>query len=108
MSTAATTEMKPPLPKPGNGKRKTLVLAVLTLFLCAGVCYALWWHFHGQYSEYTDDAYVGGNVVQITPQVAGAVTSIAADDTEFVKAGQTLIELDKAESRAALDGAEAM
>ena len=105
MSTAATAETKQPLPKPG--KRKTLVLVVLTLFACAGLAYGLWWHFYGQYSESTDDAYVGGNVVQITPQVAGAVTSITADDTEFVKAGQTLIELDKAESRAALDGAEA-
>ena len=90
-----------------NGTRTRLILAVLLLFATAGVAYALWWHFTGRFSESTDDAYVGGNVVQITPQVAGAVLSISADDTDFVKAGQTLVELDKAESRVALDTAEA-
>jgi membrane fusion protein (multidrug efflux system) len=41
--------------------------------------------------ESTDNAYVQGNVVQLTPQVAGTVVAIAADDTDFVKAGQTLV-----------------
>jgi len=90
-----------------NGTRTKLVLAVLLLFATAGIAYAFWWHFTGRFSESTDDAYVGGNVVQITPQVTGAVLSISADDTEFVKAGQTLVELDKTESRVALDTAEA-
>lgn len=107
MSTAAPTPAREPIILSVNGKRRKLVALVLFIFVSAGLAYGLWWHFRGQYSEYTDDAYVGGNIVQITPQVAGAVISIAADDMEFVKAGQTLIELDKAESRVALDGAEA-
>jgi len=106
-ASASGTSTKNAISSPPNGKRRTLVFAVLALFACAGIAYGLWWHSYGQFSEYTDDAYVGGNVVQITPQVAGAVLSIAADDTDFVKAGQTLVELDKTESRVALDGAEA-
>ncbi len=55
----------------------------------------------------TDDAYVSGNVVQITPQISGTVVAIGADDTQFVKAGQTLVRLDEADSKVALDQAEA-
>lgn len=51
--------------------------------------------------EETDDAYVAGNVVQITPQVAGTVTAIQADDTQMVKAGQPLVMLDQAEAKLA-------
>jgi membrane fusion protein (multidrug efflux system) len=43
----------------------------------------------------------------VTPQVAGTVLAIHADDTDFVSTGQTLVELDKADSRVALDQAEA-
>jgi len=31
-----------------------------------------------------------GNVVQITPQIAGTVLAINADDTDYVQAGQAL------------------
>lgn len=90
-----------------NGRRKRLVGGVLLVFLLAGAGYGVWWHFIGRYTEFTDDAYVVGHIVQVTPQVAGSVTAVTAEDTEFVKAGQTLVELDKAESRVALDSAEA-
>jgi membrane fusion protein (multidrug efflux system) len=60
-----------------------------------------------RYEQSTDDAYVSGNVVQITPQIAGTVVSIAADDTQFVKAGDTLVQLDPADSKIAVDQAEA-
>jgi len=57
--------------------------------------------------ESTDDAYVQGNLVQITPQVSGTVISIGADDTDFVKSGQELVKLDTADAQVALDQAEA-
>ena len=55
----------------------------------------------------TDNAYVQGNVIQITPQVGGTVMAINADDTDFVKAGQPLVQLDPADAQVALDQAEA-
>ena len=45
--------------------------------------------------------------MQITPQVAGTVLAIHADDTDYVKGGQTLVSLDKADARVVLDQAEA-
>jgi membrane fusion protein (multidrug efflux system) len=57
--------------------------------------------------ESTDNAYVQGNVIQITPQVGGTVMSIHAEDTDFVKAGQPLVKLDPADAKVALEQAEA-
>ncbi|WP_321790144.1 biotin/lipoyl-binding protein, partial [Paraburkholderia sp. J94] len=50
---------------------------------------------------------VNGNVVQITPQVTGTVVSVNADDTQTVKSGDPLVMLDPADSRIALQQAEA-
>lgn len=83
----------------------------LTLIAAAVAIAALgWggWHWaNGRHIETTDNAYVAGNVVQITPQIGGTVVSIGADDTDFVKAGQLLVKLDPADARVALEQAEA-
>jgi membrane fusion protein (multidrug efflux system) len=82
----------------------TLIAAVV------GVCAVGWggWHwFNGRHYQNTDNAYVAGNVVQITPQVGGTVVAIQADDTDFVKAGQVLVKLDAADASVALEQAEA-
>ena len=75
--------------------------------LLAGAVYGAYWAQVLRYQQSTDDAYVGGNVVQITPQISGTVVAIGADDTQFVKAGQPLVRLDQADARVALDQAEA-
>ena len=93
--------------RPPNGRRALLLSLLVGLFLAAGVAYAIYWSLVARFVESTDDAYVGGNLVQITPQVSGTVLAIGADDTDYVKAGQTLVELDQADSRVALDQAEA-
>lgn len=90
-----------------NGRRKLLLSLVLAGFAVAGLGLGVWWLVSGRYYESTDDAYVGGNLVQVTPQVAGTVLAIRADDTDFVNVGQTLVELDKADSRVTLDRVEA-
>jgi membrane fusion protein, multidrug efflux system len=76
-------------------------------FLLIGAAYTAYWASVLRYQQSTDDAYVNGNVVQITPQISGTVVSIGADDTQFVKAGQTLVKLDPADAKVALDQSEA-
>ncbi len=92
---------------PTNGRRKRLLWLLFGLFLAVGVGYGIYWALVGRYVESTDDAYVAGNLVPITPQVYGTVLSIDADNTDYVKAGQTLVGLDPADSRIALEQAEA-
>ena len=88
--------------------RRKLWLAVLeSVFVIAAAGYVTYWATVLRHSQSTDDAYVNGNVVQITPQISGTVVSIGADDTQFVKAGQPLVRLDQADAKVALDQAEA-
>jgi len=82
------------------------------LVLGAGVAViALGWGGYrwlsGGDSRSTDDAYVGGHAVAVTPQVAGAVIRIGADNSDRVTAGTTLVEIDSSDARVALAAAEA-
>jgi membrane fusion protein (multidrug efflux system) len=92
---------------PRNNRRWRLLGVVLGVVLTAGAVYGLYWAQVLRYHQSTDDAYVSGNVVQITPQISGTVVGIGADDTQFVRAGQPLVKLDQADARVALDEAEA-
>jgi membrane fusion protein (multidrug efflux system) len=88
-------------------RRKPMMILLTGIFAAAGIAYGGWWYLVGRYVEETDDAYVAGNVVQITPQTGGTVLAIHADDTDFVQVGETLVELDKADAQLALDQAKA-
>jgi len=74
--------------------------------LCS-VGYAAYWFFDGRYYESTDDAYVNGDVVQITSEVPGTVIGLHVDDTQRVVAGQPVLELDPADAKIAEANAEA-
>src|SRR5579859_4731007 len=91
-----------------NKQRRWRWLAIVAaVTLLAGGGYGVYWARVLRFTQSTDDAYVGGNVVEITPQISGTVVAIGADDTQFVKAGQSLVRLDRADARVALDQAEA-
>jgi membrane fusion protein (multidrug efflux system) len=90
-----------------NGARRKALTAVAAAVLVAGGAYGAYYALVASHYESTDNAYVQGNLVQITPQVGGTVVAISADDTDFVKAGSTLVKLDPADARVALDQAEA-
>jgi membrane fusion protein (multidrug efflux system) len=94
-------------PPAAGGKRKRLLLIVALVLVLAVCAWLGWWFLFGRYYEVTDDAYVNGNIVQITPQIAGTVVAVGADDTDFVKPGQLLVQLDRADAKVALDRAEA-
>ncbi|RZL88780.1 MAG: HlyD family efflux transporter periplasmic adaptor subunit [Variovorax sp.] len=90
-----------------NGKRRRALTALATVVVLAGAGWGLYEWLVASHYESTDNAYVQGNVIQITPQIGGTVMAIMADDTDLVKAGQPLVQLDPADARVALDQAEA-
>ena len=105
--TPMTDSSKTPSPSSANpaGRRKGLTL-VATAVAVAAVAWGGWhWVVASRYQT-TDNAYVAGNVVQITPQVGGTVLSIGADDTDYVRAGQVLVQLDPADYLVQLAQAE--
>jgi membrane fusion protein, multidrug efflux system len=88
---------------------RKLALAGLSLAaVFAAGWYGYSWWTNGRFLESTDDAYVGGNITPISPQVPGFVTEILVKDNQRVQAGQLLIRLDGRTYRAALDRAQAM
>jgi membrane fusion protein, multidrug efflux system len=90
-----------------NPKRKKALTALASVVVVAGLGWAAYEWLVASHYESTDNAYVQGNVIQITPQIGGTVMAILADDTDFVKAGQPLVKLDPADAKVALDQAEA-
>ncbi|WGS52834.1 efflux RND transporter periplasmic adaptor subunit [Paraburkholderia sp. D15] len=95
-------------PAPQNNTRRRVLMSLIVLVLIiAAVAYGLYYFLVARFHENTDDAYVNGNIVQITPQVIGTVISVNADDTQTVKTGDPLVVLDPADARIALDQAEA-
>ena len=90
-----------------GGNRRGLLIGFTILLILVLVGYGAYWMTYLRHYESTDDAYVAGNLVQVTPQVGGIVTAINADDTDLVQAGKPLIELDRADAKVALDQAEA-
>ena len=92
---------------PVQSARRKPLLILAALVLLASLAYTAWWALVARYHEHTDNAYVSGNLVQITPQTSGTVLAIQADDTDYVTAGQPLVLLDPADARVALEQAEA-
>ncbi|WP_176321784.1 HlyD family efflux transporter periplasmic adaptor subunit [Burkholderia vietnamiensis] len=90
-----------------NGKRKRMMMLLIAVIVIAAIAYGLYYFLVARFHEETDDAYVNGNVVQITPQVTGTVIAVKADDTQTIKAGDPLVVLDPADSQIALQQAEA-
>ncbi len=64
------------------------------VFLLAGAIWFLYWFLEGRFYINTEDAYVTGNQVMLTPQVAAGVKAIYADETDLVEQGQLVVELD--------------
>ncbi|UZE27414.1 efflux RND transporter periplasmic adaptor subunit [Pseudomonas asplenii] len=91
-----------------NSRKRKVMLLVLTLVVVlSGLAVWGWHELYGRWSESTDDAYVNGNVVEITPQVTGTVVSIGADDGDLVHEGQVLVNFDPSDAQVGLQSAEA-
>lgn len=111
MNAPASSPMIAPLSPSASGASPVAAsrwrVAVIAIGILIAVAACAAWAWHVDDSVTTDDAYVQGNIVQITPQVSGTVLSIGADDTDFVRAGQALVKLDPTDAKVVLMQAEA-
>ena len=93
-------------PTSSNARRFWFLVLGAVVLVCA-VGYGVYWLLYSRYFEATDDAYVGGNVVAITSKENATVLALHADNTQTVKRGQLLIEMDPAIATVNLQAAEA-
>ncbi|MBT2374530.1 efflux RND transporter periplasmic adaptor subunit [Pseudomonas fluorescens] len=108
MATVETNNTNQQPADTGNPGKRKFMLLVLALIVILGVLGVWgWYEFYGRWSESTDDAYVNGNVVEITPLVTGTVVSIGADDGDLVHEGQVLINFDPNDAAVGLQSAQA-
>jgi membrane fusion protein (multidrug efflux system) len=96
-----------PAPAVSSSKRKPALLAIAAVVVLAGIGYGAYYWIKLRHYESTDNAYVQANLVQVTPQVGGTVTSVLVNDTDTVKKGQLLVKLDPADAKLALERAKA-
>src|ERR1051325_10801066 len=75
--------------------------------LAAALIWGLYWLLFARLYESTDDAYVAGNIVAVTSRENATVTALHADNTQAVKRGQLLIEMDPAVAEVNMRAAEA-
>ena len=105
------TSSPSPAPAPkqfaANPARKNALIAIASVVVLAGLGWTAYEWLVASHYESTDNAYVQGNVMQITPQMGGTVMAILADDSDLVKAGQPLVKLDPTDAKLALAQAEA-
>src|SRR5215475_8827422 len=74
-------------------KRPAFRIALATVALAA-LGLGLLYYLHARAYETTDDAFIDGSVVQISPNVGGYATKVAVNDNQHVKKGDLLVEID--------------
>ncbi|HVL55916.1 MAG TPA: HlyD family efflux transporter periplasmic adaptor subunit, partial [Burkholderiaceae bacterium] len=97
---------QPPERRPRSRRRIGLTAIALAVIL-GGLAWGGWWLLEGRNYVTTQNAYVQGDVLQVTPQVSGTVVAIHAEETDRVELGQRLITLDATDARTSLDQAKA-
>ena len=94
-------------PQSNSAKRNRSLLILTLCFVLIGAGYGIYWFINGRHQETTDDAYVAGNLIRVTPRISGTVVAVYAEDTDLVQRGQLLARLDDSDARVTLAGAEA-
>lgn len=103
---AAEQATKATAPKPGHAKRTALAASLLVAGVGLVTLAHAWWTA-GRFVESTNDAYVGGDVTVIAPQVAGIISQLTVGDNQPVHAGDLLLKLDDRDYVVALAKSEA-
>ncbi|KFW99903.1 multidrug transporter [Pectobacterium betavasculorum] len=97
----------PQTPQRNKKQQRKRVLSLLTfIFVVLGCVWLVYWFLVLRHHQSTDDAYVAGNQIQIMAQVTGSVTHVNVDNTDFVKQGQVLVELDPTDAQQAFERAK--
>jgi len=90
-----------------NSPRRAKVFRIFfALLLLIGIGYGIYWFLYLDHFQSTDDAYVAGTQIQVTAQTEGTIASVLVLDTQAVKTGQVLFQIDSSDQKIALEKAD--
>jgi hypothetical protein len=94
---------------PARSVRKRPFL-LLTAIVVLGVAAVAGWRYYTYFiaHEWTDDAFIEGRIIQISPKVAGHVLRVSVTDNQEVHQGDLLLEIDPRDYTARLMQARAV
>ena len=111
------TERKPPETDPTQGqdpkglkgafRRHPIAMVVCLGLIVVGVIAGVAWYLHARHYESTDDAFIDGRPVLVSPQVTGSIISVNVTDNQIVKTGDLLATIDARNYKAAAEQADA-
>ncbi|WP_121556018.1 biotin/lipoyl-binding protein, partial [Gibbsiella quercinecans] len=98
-----SVEKQAPQPvKRNKKKQRKRVLTLLTLiFIVLGCAWFVYWFLVLRHHQNTDDSYIAVNQIQVMAQVTGSVSRVNVDNTDYVKQGDVLVELDPTDAQRA-------
>ncbi len=77
--------------RPEYMKKRVLVpLITAIIFLICGISYSV----HSVYYKSTDDAFVEGHIITVSPRISGPVVRLNVKDNQEVKKGDLILEID--------------
>lgn len=90
----------------GNSSRAISRIVILLLVVAIiGGLYGFWWNTSLKWHEETEDAYVNSHQNVVTSQLSGNIVKVLVDDTQLVKKGDLLAQIDNTDYLLALDDA---
>src|ERR1051325_3391724 len=83
------------------------VLSVGAVVLVIGLIFGVRYWLYARSHKSTDDAFIDGHIIQVSPKASGYVTKIYVNDNQQVKAGDLVAELDARDYEVKLQQAQA-
>jgi membrane fusion protein, multidrug efflux system len=87
------------------GRRRNLVLVILLLLVTAALAVP-GWRYLSSYED-TDDAQIDGHILAVSSRISGTIAGVYVVETQPVREGQVLVDIDPADYVVAVEGARA-
>lgn len=86
-------------------RRRNLVLVILFLLVAAALAVP-GWNYLSSYEE-TDDAQIDGHIIAVSSHISGTIAEVYVIDTQTVREGQLLADIEPSDYVVAVEGARA-
>ena len=97
----------PPRPRRASPSGRTLLLVVVGVVVLVGLPVGIHYYRYVTSYETTDNAFIEGHIIPISPEVAGHVSKVHVTDNQEVQEGDLLVEIDPRDFEVRLQQARA-